>query len=314
MVENGYNITHYTGRWWYLALACLLWIPALITFPVNPLFPSNILADKLVYAVLVPGTGLLLNLLCKRHRLLGMRSFLPVFFFIFISLSLSDFRPDVTSAFANIFLLLAVASLVESYHSKNLAYIVFFAGIFISISVLLSPRLLFTILTIPAGLLLFRAFNWREWAFGITGFIIPIYIALCITYIINGNLDIFDNFPEAVIPSLFIYKNLFPIDYFLYGWLSLVFIISLFQISFLIKNKALWRRAYPFILICILLFVAGWWLYPSFLVAEALAIPLSVWLSFFFLNTRMRRTAVIILSVGISLFVIRFLYYFLYII
>ena len=314
MAERGYNIIHYTGQWWFLVLVCLLWAPAIATVPANPLFPSNILAEKLLYSVIVLGSGLLLNLLCKRHRMLGMRTFMPVFFLIFISLSLSDFKPDIVSALANVFLLLAIASLVESYHSKNLAYIIFFAGLFVSISVLLSPKLLFTILAIPAGLLLFRAFNWREWAFGVTGFIIPIYVALCLTYIINGNLEVFDIFPEAIIPSLFTNKNLFSIDYFLYGWLAFIFIISGFHIPFLIRNKALWRRAYPFILICILLFLAAWWLYPSFLVAEALAIPLSVWLSLFFLNTRMQKTATIILSVGIILFAIRFLYYAIYII
>ena len=271
--------------------------------------------DKIIYTILISVTGLLLNRICRVQHLLGVRSFMPVFFFLFISFSLSDFRPDIASALANISLLFAIVSLVESYHSKNLAYIVFFAGLFISISVLLSPRLLFTILAIPAGLLLFRAFNWREWAFGITGFIIPVYVALCLTYIFNGNLEIFNNFPEILIPQFFVNNNLFPIDYFLYGWLTLTFVISLFHIPFLIKNKALWRRAYPFILICILLFLSGWLLYPSFLVAEALAIPLSVWLSFFFLNTRMHKTtAIIILTIGVSLFVIRLLYYFIYVI
>ena len=114
------------GAKWAIALmVCCLWIPFFMVEPAVRLFPDSLSLEKGVILLLIGGQALLLSLLSQRHRLMGERTALPAFFFLFLLAGLGQFRFSIVSATTALCLLGALACLLESYRFNRLAYIIF---------------------------------------------------------------------------------------------------------------------------------------------------------------------------------------------
>lgn len=150
------------AKWAVACMVCCLWIPFFLREPTEFLFPNFAMAEKGAILLLIAGQALLLNLLSQHYRLMGERTALPGFFFLFILAGLSQFRFSVISASTALCLLGALACLLESYRSTRLAYIIFPAGCCIGLAAQFSSPMLLFVLLIPVGLVFFRAFNWRS--------------------------------------------------------------------------------------------------------------------------------------------------------
>ncbi len=278
--------------------------------PAVRLFPDSLSLEKGVILLLIGGQALLLSLLSQRHRLMGERTALPAFFFLFLLAGLGQFRFSIVSATTALCLLGALACLLESYRFNRLAYIIFPAGCCIGLAAWLTPPMLLFVLLIPAGLIFFRAFNWREWAFGGLGILFAYYWAFALSYLLNDSLwPVVSGFSSIL--SVFGAFRLVPVDLMTYLWFGALLLLSIGGILFYAKGNAFWRRAYPFLLIFVLISVAACWLYRSFLpvMSHVLAFPLALCLSFYFMHLRSDRFSFLLLIIGFSLLVIRSLYY-----
>lgn len=149
--------------------------------PLFELFSSFLGTMKFValfFSLIMVLTGaFLLNFIINKQDILGKRSYLPALFYVlFMSCSpdLLTFHPIL---FANVFILLAINRLLDTYRKDISFSEVFDAG------ALLGAASLFyfpTILLFPLlglGLIILRPFIWREWVISFIGVIVPYLFA-----------------------------------------------------------------------------------------------------------------------------------------
>jgi len=283
--------------------------------PADRLFPDYPFIEKGAILLLILGQAFLLTLLSQRNRLMGERTALPAFFFLFILAGLGQFRFSLISVATAFCLFGVLACLLESYRYNRLAYILFPAGCCLGLAAWLTPPVLIFVLLIPVGLIFFRAFNWREWVFGGLGLLFAYYWAFALSFLLKGSFDAILSDFSLLVPDSPPFRPI-PVDLMSYIWFALLWLLSIGGILFYSKGNAFWRRAYPFLLIFVVISVVGSWLYrPLFpVMCNILAFPLAICLSFYFVHLRSDRFSTLLLIVGLSLLVIRSLYYAAYVV
>jgi Family of unknown function (DUF6427) len=123
--------------------------------------------------LLVTTGAFLINLVFNESEILERKTFLPaLFYFVFMSNneSMLVFHPAMI---ANIFIILSIHSMYNAYRKTVAFSQLFDAGMLLSVasvfyfpSIILFPVLIF-------GLIVFRAYNWREWLITLFGALVP---------------------------------------------------------------------------------------------------------------------------------------------
>ncbi len=315
MPRRGIRSLQRGARWAIALIVCALWAPFFMEVPADRLFPNYPVLEKGLILLLILGQAFLLALLSHRNRLMGERTALPAFFFLFILAGLGQFRFSLVSAATAFCMLGALACMLESYRYNRLAYILFPAGVCIGLAAWMVPPVLVFLLLIPTGLIFFRAFNWREWVFGLLGLLFAYYWAFALSYLLKGSVaPILSDF-SLLLPDSPPFDPI-PVDLMSYIWFALLWLLSIGGILFYAKGNAFWRRAYPFLLIFVLISIVACWLYrPLFpVMSNILAFPLALCFSFYFVHLKSDRFSILLLIVGFSLLVIRSLYYAAYVV
>ena len=167
-------------------VTAVLWLPAFLhpqTISIEHAMPlyqlccgwltDDPLMASITGAVLVLGGGYLLNFLSNDHEVLPRPSYLSAICYVVL---MSCAPPQLTLhplVFANIFLMLAVHKLMNTYRRDNAFAQVFDAGFFIALGALFyfPSVVLFPVIWVGLGVM--RAFNWREWVITLIGLMVP---------------------------------------------------------------------------------------------------------------------------------------------
>lgn len=193
-------------------------------------FPS---ISTLIALLFIIGEAFLINFIINENNILSKPSFLPALFYIvFMSIdnSMLTLYPVIL---ANLFILLTIYVLIESYRKNNAFSNAFDAGALFSIATLFySPvLLLFPILGI--GLSILRPFNWREWVICLLGFLSP-YLFVITFYFWNDQLHYFwDNKIFYIIT-----KSLVHYSSYLYSTMGVIFFLIILSVGKIVTNLA----------------------------------------------------------------------------
>ncbi len=138
--------------------------------------------------ILLFAQALLFNKVINTHNLLGKPSFLPGLLYIVCTSfadTLGGFSPVLLVNFVLIWLL---NQFLSSYRKPDARDLIFDMGLLIGLgSILYAPFILF-LLMVWVGLLIFRSFNWREWAMALLG-LATVAFFLAYYYYWNGQLS-----------------------------------------------------------------------------------------------------------------------------
>jgi hypothetical protein len=120
-----------------------------------------------------------------RQEAVEKTNYIPSFLYIFfcaITLNNSLVHP---SLIANIFILLSLINIIDTYREDRAQSRIFNAAFCSSLAMFFYINSAFFIILFFIALLTLRPFNWREWLVSLLGLAAPIFIYCCICYLVN---------------------------------------------------------------------------------------------------------------------------------
>lgn len=189
---------------------------------------SNVGVTLFNYLLIVIGM-ILINQICVNQEIVEKQNFFPVFLYLFLSISAVQPFQLSAQACTNIFIILSLYKLLDSYRKENVTNLIFEAAFYISLSAFISFNSIINFPLFFIALFILRPFSWREWIMALIGFAAPVFIYECIAYLSNFNQWYFIKaaaafFDHVKVPSFSEYY--LPLIFFL----ILLLIISAFSI------------------------------------------------------------------------------------
>ena len=142
----------------------------------------------LISFILIFCEALLINYIIRKNEIISSNSFLSAM----VYMVLMSLQPEMFSlhpiVMANLFLLLALHTLMQSYKKETSYAQAFDTGLFISLGAMLYIPSIVFIFLLWIGLIILRPFVWREWVISFIGLILP-WIFLVFYYFWNDKLD-----------------------------------------------------------------------------------------------------------------------------
>lgn len=166
----------------------------------NSFFIYSPAISALIGLLLLLAQSLLVNYIIEKHEVLGNNSFLPGFVYALLMSSDPGLLHAHPALFSNLFLLLALNTLLQSYRMEKAYACIFDAGLYIALaSLFYMPAALF-LLIVWAALIILRPFIWREWVISILGFLVPWILLLFYFYWHGLSLQV----PDPLLPLTWI--------------------------------------------------------------------------------------------------------------
>ena len=138
--------------------------------------------------VLILCEALLINHIVEKNEIIDTTTYLPALVYIV----LMSLQPEMFSLhpiiIANLFILLALHKLMQTYRKETAYSESFDTGFYISLACLFYIPSLVFVLLLWFGLIIIRPFIWREWAISFIGIIIP-WLYLVFIYFWGEKLD-----------------------------------------------------------------------------------------------------------------------------
>ncbi len=276
-------------------------LPVRIDASYSESFDRMLLAPGLHYSftpalnVLVAGAlafiqALLLNHLVNHFNLLGKPTFLPALMYITLSGLYKPFLVLSPPLICNFFLIWMLFKLIDFYKSKDSKSSAFDLGMIVAVGSLIYLPFIFFFLAIWIALVIFKPFNWREWATGVIGYI-TIFFFLAVYYFLAGKLNRFagiwqplaSKFPNNIAISHYNYFLLIPI----------VLILALYFITLqqnYYKSYIQIRKSFQLLFVIFLISLLSFCIRAAFQLSHFLlcAVPVAVFYAYYFLHARRR--------------------------
>jgi len=268
----------------------------------------------LISCMLILCEALLLNFIIEKNEIINTTTYLPALIYIL----LMGLQPEMFSLhpiiISNLFILLALHKLMQTYRKETAYSGAFDTGFFISLACLFyAPSIVF-VLMFWIGLIIIRPFIWREWVLSLLGFLLP-FVYLLFVYFWTDKLQTLeqDMLYKTIISTN---KSLHTITFSLAGSLqALILLSALFLSSGRFLNdfgKGTVRlRNYLLLLVyCFILALISIILAPEYSIVylSFLAIPFSVFFTSYLLFAKKGWVAeILFLLLVISIFINQFI-------
>jgi hypothetical protein len=137
--------------------------------------------------LLLVGALSLVALIVSNEEITDKLNYFPVLvFFVINIISLNKDRISLY-LFSNIVILYSLYQIFNTYRKDHVLSQVFNACFFLSVALYLNIANIFLFPFIFIALVILRPFNWREFVIAVIGFICPIFIYECVSYLFNFN-------------------------------------------------------------------------------------------------------------------------------
>jgi hypothetical protein len=258
---------------------------------------------SLIALLFILTNGYLLIQLNTIHIFIPFRTQLPFFFYVLITLSLTQLH-QLTPALVSSTLLIGVFfSIFSAYKTDGISVRFLDAGLLISAaSLIYFPAVVF-FLFLWAGMSILRPFIWREWVFTLFGLILP-YVFMISGYFL---LDIpVNNFFNDIADALLkVHKDLRLSQIVNWSYILLFTLISSYFIASAIDSMKIHSR--KFFLVYLLFFLVS--LLGFFVISGAgtglvyySAIPLAYLFAYYFVKCRRTWINEVLFAIFILLF------------
>jgi hypothetical protein len=193
---------------------------------------SNILLLNLLGLLVTLVSALVLNHLVTEYGMTGKLMTMGIYFFSFLSVSISSFTMMNPFILINFFLFFFIRNIYRLPNSENPVPIIFNSALMLSIASLYFFKIIFLFVIIWIGLFVHRSTSWRNFVTSIIGMIIP-YLFIMTWYYWSDQLqDFMLNFSVKVSFQLHSALSLKMIDFII------ILIIAAFLIVGVLKTLA----------------------------------------------------------------------------
>jgi len=226
-----------------------------ISISPNALSP---MANVFFAAVVVFVQSLIFNRIVNNHALLPKPSYMPALLYITGTSLFMQFLVLSSPLICNFLIIIIIDKFLKLSKTSSAMSIMFDAGMLIAVGTLIYFPFILLLLMLWLSLLMYRAFNWREWIAGVFGFL-AIFLFVAVYYYWNDHLDRFfdiwhpltNKFPSNLQININDYLVLIP--------LSITMVLAAIQLrdnffrSFISTRKAFQMLFFMF-LVCMLSF------------------------------------------------------------
>jgi hypothetical protein len=143
-----------------------------------PLFLNQCFALLIVLAGAV-----MINILTIEQEISSKTNYVTSFLYVLFSFSSSSINQIQPVLVANLFVLIGLYYLLNSYRKDKVLNECFKVGLFFALATFFCIQYVFIFPLGFIALSIMRSFNWREWAVLLFGYLTPIYIYISINYL-----------------------------------------------------------------------------------------------------------------------------------
>lgn len=240
--------------------------------------------------VLVFAQALILNYLVNFYNLLGRPSFLPATMYITVTSLFTPFLTLSPPLICNFLLLWMLHKLFSLYKSNDVKSTAYDLGMLVALGTLIYLPYIYLMLAIWIALIIFRPFNWRDWAASIIGYA-TIFLFLAVFYYLRGHLADFNTiwiplgtkFPDSININYHPYLELIPV--------TVIFILCFFRLrENYYKSYVQVRKSYQLLFIIFMITALAFYVKAIFVLNHFLlcAIPAAIFFSYYFLYSTRR--------------------------
>lgn len=207
-----------------------------------------------------------LNLVFNRNSFYSKDTYLPGFIYV-IGLATFESIEFSPLLLAHLFLIGAMASLLQLKRQESGKNLVFLGSVSLGILILFSPLLIVLALLPWLVLLIVKPFDWREWVVAFLGITLPTFYHYAVNYLITGNIRI--DRMDVVLTSPDVVWTIS--QSILYLTASIVILISLYRFLIIMRSqivnfKKISQITLLILFLCVLSFLAGWYFFNQFYV------------------------------------------------
>lgn len=267
----------------------------------NP-FPGIILSLTLVSLMAI----LIVNM-NSTIFFINERTFLPAFIYILISGLIPQFQLLNPAIFSSFFLMIAIRRIMAAYRIQGTAYSFFDAGILIGTGTLFYANLIWFGLLIIIGIAILRTVNIKEIAISVIGLVTPFIMTVGVYYVFDKDLrelfnlfeyNLFGKHPSYDFSRLMIVTIIY---------LGFILVLSISYLLMVLNTKKIQARKTFFLLIWVFLIsCVVYIILPSVSVEIVwlIGIPVSYFLTHYFIFSRKKLIPEILFSVFIILIIL----------
>jgi len=172
------------------------------------------------------GAIILLAFIVSNEEIIDKLNYFPIIIFLVINIIAINKERVSLNLISSIFILYALYKIFNTYRQDNVLSNIYNACFWVSVTLYFNIANIFLLPFIFVALTILRPFNWREYTIALLGFLSPIFIIECISYLFNSNQwYLFESVQELItsfkIPAL-------NIDYLPFlGMCALLFVLSI---------------------------------------------------------------------------------------
>jgi len=268
------------------------------------------LLNILVAAVLVIIQAFLFNIVINRHGLLHKPTYLPALLYITGSSLFLQFLIVSPPLICNFILIWIMDKFLKIGKSPNAMMTMFDIGMLIALGALIYFPFIVLLIMLWLSLLLYRAFNWREWVAGLIGFL-TIFFFIAVFYYWNDNINQFfqiwkplaNTFPSVLKIKYDDYLVLLPV--------TVIMVLAALQLrENFFRSFISTRKAFQMLFFMFVVTIISFYTKPDFRVYHFLLSvpPGAVLLAYYFCNAKKRwfyesLFALLVISIQYFLFV-----------
>ncbi|HYK76747.1 MAG TPA: DUF6427 family protein [Daejeonella sp.] len=261
----------------------------LIAIPIEEAFSP--LANVLIAMLLCLIQAFIFNNIVNEHNLLGKPTFLPALLYVTASSLISPFLVLSPVLICNFLILWMVSKFLGIYRRDDVRSVMFDLGMIIGLGTLIYFPFVAMLPLLWISLIIFRAFDWREWLVGLIGFA-TIFFFLAVFYYWNDSLNQFyriwlpltSQFPTNLHVNLYDYLVLIPV--------AIIFILGVFQLrKNFFKSFVQTRKSFQLLFFMFLAGLLSFYLKPELQLYHFLlcAPPAAVLMAYYFLYAGKKR-------------------------
>lgn len=235
------------------------------------------------------------------------RTFLPALFYILLSGLFPQYQLLNPAIIAAVFLMLAIRRIMQSYRIQGTAYNFFDAGLLIAAGSLFYANLIWFSFLLIIGISILRPLNLKEIVLSVLGLLTPYLLTAAFYYVAGKQVA---SFFESLGYNLFVKQEQFAFNPVIIAGLILAGLLTFFSLSHLFTliygKKIQSRKTFSILLWTFAISVTIFFLLPSVSIEIIwiAAIPVSYFLSHYFIFLKRKLLPEILFSLFLALILI----------
>lgn len=278
-----------------------LLVPVSYEYALSPFF------NVLLAALLVFIQTLLLNTMVNYFNLLNKPSYMPALMYITVSALFTPFLRLSAPLICNFLVIWLLYKLFSLYKGNEVKSTCYDMGLIVALGSLIYLPFSWVFLVVFIALIIFRPFNWREWAAVIIGYA-TVFFFLAVVYYCNDRIGRFSGiwlplagkFPTSISINNYTYTLLIPV--------VVILAISAYKLQQgFFKSYVHIRKSFQLLLVYFVVAGLAFYVKPEFQLNHFLlcAVPVAITFAYYFLHATSRwfyETLYFLLVAGIIYF------------